>query len=105
MADKKQMNKSAVIQELAEAAGLTRRQVAAVFDALSNKVLKRELSKKGPGVFILPGLLKLRLVHKPATPARKGINPFTKQEQMFKAKPSRNVVRAQPLKSLKDMVV
>jgi nucleoid DNA-binding protein len=105
MADKKQMNKSAVLQELADAAGLTRRQVAAVFDALSNKVLKRELGKKGPGVFVVPGLLKLRLVHKPATSARKGINPFTKQEQLFKAKPARNVVKAQPLKSLKDMVL
>jgi nucleoid DNA-binding protein len=104
MADKKQMNKSAVLQELAEASGLTRRQVAAVFDALSKKVLKRELGKKGPGVFVVPGLLKLRLVHKPATPARKGINPFTKQEQLFKAKPARSVVKAQPLKSLKDMV-
>jgi nucleoid DNA-binding protein len=105
MADKKQMNKAAVLQELAVAAGLTRRQVAAVLDALSNKVLKRELSKKGPGVFVLPGLLKLRLVHKPATPAHKGINPFTKQEQVFKAKPARSVVKAQPLKSLKDMVM
>ena len=104
MADKKQMNKSAVFQELAEEAGLTRKQVAAVFDALSNKVLKRELSKKGPGVFVLPGLLKLRLVHKPATKARKGINPFTKEETVFKAKPARNVIKAQPLKSLKDMV-
>ncbi len=105
MADKEQMNKSAVLQELAEAAGLTRRQVAAVFDALATKVLKRELSKKGPGVFVLPGLLKLRRVHKPATKARKGINPFTKQEQLFQAKPARNVVKAQPLKSLKDMVM
>jgi nucleoid DNA-binding protein len=104
MADKKQMNKSAVFQELASEAGLSRKQVAAVFDALANKVLKRELGKKGPGVFVLPGLLKLRLVHKPATKARKGINPFTKQETMFKAKPARNVVKAQPLKSLKDMV-
>jgi nucleoid DNA-binding protein len=104
MADKKQMNKSALLQELAEAAGVTRKQVAAVFDALSSKVLKRELSKKGPGVFVLPGLLKLRLVHKPATPARKGINPFTKQEQLFKAKPARNLVKAQPLKNLKDLV-
>ncbi len=103
MADKKQMNKSAILQELAEAAGLTRKQVAAVFDALSNKLLKRELSKKGPGVFVLPGLLKLRLVHKPATKARKGINPFTKEETVFKAKPARNVIKAQPLKSLKDL--
>jgi hypothetical protein len=54
---------------------------------------------------VVPGLLKLRLVHKPATPARKGINPFTKQEQLFKAKRARNVVKAQPLKSLKDMVL
>ena len=104
MADNKPMNKSAVYQELADETGLSRKQVAAVFDALSGKVLKRELGKKGPGVFVLPGLLKLRLIKKPATKARKGVNPFTKEEVMFKAKPARNVVKAQPLKSLKDMV-
>jgi nucleoid DNA-binding protein len=55
-------------------------------------------------VFAVPGLMKITVQHKPATKPRKGINPFTGQEMMFKAKPARNVVRIRPLKSLKDMV-
>jgi len=54
-------------------------------------------------VFNLPGLLKVMVVRKPATEARKGINPFTGQETIFKAKPARNVVKIRPLKGLKDM--
>lgn len=99
----KPMAKSAVYAELAEAGDVSRKQVAAVFDAL-NKIIKRELSKKGPGVVAIPGLLKIKVVHKKAVPARVGINPFTKQEQQFKAKPARNVVKAVALKGLKDMV-
>ena len=53
---------------------------------------------------ILPGLMKITVVRKPAPKARKGINPFTKEETMFKAKPARNVVKVRPLKALKDMV-
>jgi nucleoid DNA-binding protein len=100
---KKAMTKSAVYQELAEKTELTRKQIAEVFDALSG-LIKRELGKKGPGTFTLPGLLRMRLKRKPATKARKGINPFTKQEQMFKAKPARNVVQTRPLKNLNELV-
>src|SRR5437773_11084907 len=85
--------KSAIFLELATETGLTRKQIAAVFDGMT-KLIKRELGKKGPGVFTVPGLLKLKLVRKPATKARKGINPFTKAEIMIKAKPARNVVKA-----------
>jgi nucleoid DNA-binding protein len=99
----KPMTKSTVYQELATTTGLSRKQVAEVFDALTG-LIKRELGKKGPGTFTLPGLLKMRLKRKPATKARKGINPFTKQEQMFKAKPARNVVSARPLKTLNELV-
>jgi hypothetical protein len=74
-----------------------------VFDALTN-VIKRELGKKGPGLFTVPGLLKLRLVRKAATKAKPGKNPFTGQAIMIKAKPARNVVRARPLKALSDLV-
>lgn len=95
--------KSQVYGEIAKTTGLTRKQVASVFDALAG-VMKKTLGKKGPGVFTLPGLIKIRVVHKPAQPARKGIDPFTKQERMFPAKPARNVVRCRPLKALKDMV-
>ncbi len=104
MAEKlKSLTKSAVYQEIAKASNLSRSQVASVFDALV-ATIKKELGKKGPGMFTVPGLLKLRLIRKPATKARKGINPFTKQETMIKAKPARNVVRARPLKALNDLV-
>ena len=99
----KALTKSAVYTEIATAAKLTRKQVAEVFDTLS-KIVKRELGKKGPGSFTLPGMAKLKLVKKPATKARQGINPFTKQPQMFKAKPARNIVRIRPLKTLNEMV-
>jgi nucleoid DNA-binding protein len=99
----KAMTKSALYQEIANIAGLTRKQVAEVFDALS-KLVTRELGKKGPGAFTLPGMAKLKLVRKPATKARQGINPFTKQPQMFKAKPARNIVRIRPLKALNEKV-
>jgi nucleoid DNA-binding protein len=99
----KPITKSETYQQLAAATGLSRKQVAAVFDELAN-LIDQNLGKKGPGVFSLAGLVKLKVIHKPAVPARKGINPFTKQEQMFKAKPARKVVKAVPFKALKDMV-
>jgi nucleoid DNA-binding protein len=73
----KSITKSETFQQIAQATGLTRKQVAAIFDELAN-LIDRNLGKKGPGVFSLPGLVKFKLVRKPATPARKGINPFTK---------------------------
>lgn len=94
--------KSEILVNLAEATQLSRKQVASVLDALSNEI-KMSLSKKGAGVFVVPGLMKLMVITKPAVKARKGINPFTKLEQMFKAKPARKVVKVRPLKSLKDM--
>jgi nucleoid DNA-binding protein len=99
----KALTKSAVYQELATKTKLTRKQVADVFTALTGLV-KGQLSKKGPGQFTIPGLLKLKLVHKAATKARPGINPFTKAPITIKAKPARNVVRARPLKVLNEMV-
>jgi nucleoid DNA-binding protein len=100
----KAATKSEIYQQLATGTGLSRKQVAAMFDELG-KLIKRELGKKGPGVFTVPGLLKLKLVRKPATKARKIPNPFKPGEEMVvKAKPARNVVKAQPLKSLKEMV-
>ncbi|HXY32865.1 MAG TPA: HU family DNA-binding protein [Planctomycetaceae bacterium] len=99
----KHMSKSEVLNTLAQESGLTRKQVAGVLDGLSG-LIGRNIGKKGPGVFAVPGLMKITVQHKPATKARKGINPFTKEEVMFKAKPARNVVRIRPLKSLKDMV-
>lgn len=99
----KPMSKSQVVSGVAEATGLTKKQVQAVFDSVVEHI-KDQLGKKGPGVFVVPGLLKLRLIRKPATKAREGINPFTKEKIMIKAKPARNVVKATPVKALKDMV-
>lgn len=99
----KPRTKGEIYRELAEANDLTRKQVAGVFDTMA-ALLKKDLSKKGPGVFNVPGLLKVKVVRKPATKARKGTNPFTGEEMMFKAKPARNVVKALALKALKDMV-
>jgi nucleoid DNA-binding protein len=99
----KPATKSATYQKLAEATGLTRKQVTAFFDELTN-LIKQELGKKGPGVFNLPGLVKIKRVEKKATPARPGINPRTGEAITIKAKPKRTVVRAVALKALKDMV-
>lgn len=98
----KPATKSEIIANIAEATQLSRKQVVSVFDALSDQI-KFALGKKGPGVFALPGLMKIVVIHKPATPKRKGINPFTKQEQVFAAKPARKAVKVRPLKALKDM--
>jgi len=98
----KPATKSEVLASIAATTQLSRKQVASVFEALGG-VIKKAVGKKGPGVFALPGLLKIVVVQKPAVPARLGINPFTKQEQMFKAKPARKVIKVRPLKALKDM--
>ena len=93
--------KGQVIQTAAEAAGLSRKQVSAVFESLSTQI-ESALGKKGAGTFTVPGLMRINVITRPATKARKGINPFTKEEQMFKAKPARKVVKVRPLKGLKD---
>jgi nucleoid DNA-binding protein len=98
----KPASKSEVLTTIAEQTELSRKQVASVFNALSDMIGKN-VGKKGPGIFAVPGLMKITVVTKPATKARKGINPFTKQEQMFKAKPARRVIKIRALKALKDM--
>jgi len=100
----KAMTKSAVYQEIASTANLTRKQVAEVFDALT-KLIKRELGKKGPGVFAIPGLVKLTLKRYPATKATTKPDPFHPGQMMqVKAKPARNKVRPRALKALNEMV-
>ena len=100
---KKPMNKTEIVASLSEATDLTKQQVAKLFDELAS-LIERNLNEDGPGVFAIPGLMKIKVVRKPATEARKGINPFTKEETVFKAKPARNVVKILPLKGLKDIV-
>jgi nucleoid DNA-binding protein len=98
----KPATKSEILANVAKATQLSRKQVASVLEALSCQI-KCAVGKKGPGVFALPGLLKIIVVLKPATAERRGINPFTKQEQLFAAKPARKVVKIRALKALKDM--
>ena len=98
----KPSTKSEIYTYISERTNLKKKEVGAVFDALSD-LISRDL-KRGVGVFNVPGLMKIKAVHKPAVPERRGINPFTKEETTFKAKPARNVVKVQPLKGLKDMV-
>jgi nucleoid DNA-binding protein len=94
-------SKSETYAVIAENVGLTKKQIASVFDTLG-ALIKADLSKD-PKVFTIPGLAKITVQHKPATKARKGINPFTKEEQTFKAKPARNVVKLRAVKALKDL--
>lgn len=103
-ASPKPASKSEVLTKIAERTELSRKQVASVFDALAEQI-GGAIGKKGSGVFAVPGLMKIKIKVRPATKARKGIDPFTKLERMFKAKPARRVVKIQPLKALKDMAM
>lgn len=98
---KKTLSKSGLIQAIAEAVGeeMSRKQVKSVLESLIS-VGHRELKKSG--VFTLPGFAKFRVVKKPATKARQGVNPFTKQPMTFAAKPASKAVRARPIKAIKD---
>jgi len=100
---KKPMTKGEIVSGIADTTGLTKKDVNSVFEAMSTQI-KKSLGRTGPGTYTVPGLMKLVVQRKPATQARKGINPFTGEETMFKAKPARNVVKIRPLKNLKDMV-
>jgi DNA-binding protein HU-beta len=93
--------KSEIVATICKDAELSRKQVAAVFESLNGQIKK---SLRSGGLFTLPGLLKLKVVKKPATKAREGINPFTKEKMIFKAKPASKKVRVLPLKSLKALV-
>ena len=102
-ASAKPRSKADVFATIAQHVGIHRRDVAAVVHVLGS-LIKADLSKTGSGVFKVPGLMRITVQRKPATKARMGINPFTKEEVMFKAKPARNVVRVRPLQGLKEMV-
>ena len=99
----KPRTKGEVYNAIADQTGLARKEVTSVFDALGS-LLAADLSKRGPGVVQVPGLMKVTVKRMPATKARKGINPFTKEPTVFKAKPARNVVKVRPLSGLKKMV-
>ena len=99
---KNPLTKTQLLTTIAEQTSLSRTEVAAVMDSLS-ATIARHLKKRGAGEFTLPGLMKIKTVRKPATRARKGINPFTGEQTVFKAKPARTLVKVRPLKGLKDM--
>jgi nucleoid DNA-binding protein len=100
----KARTKSEIYRQLADNTGLTRRQVAGVFDNMSG-LIKRDLSSRGPGVFTVPGLMKIIIRKKPAQKAiRNWRNPFTGEMQTKPAKPASKVVKIRPLKALKEMV-
>ena len=93
--------KSEVLTQISKDTGLSRKQIGSVFDSL-NSVIRKSL--RSSGLFTMPGLLKMKVVKKPATKAREGVNPFTGEKMTFKAKPASKKVRVLPLKSLKSMV-
>jgi DNA-binding protein HU-beta len=93
--------KSEIVATIAKDAELSKKQVAAVFDSLHG-IIKKSL--RGSGLFTMPGLAKFKVVKKPATKAREGINPFTGEKTMFKAKAASKKVRIAALKALKSMV-
>jgi DNA-binding protein HU-beta len=95
------LTKSELIEKIAELQKLAKKDVRLMMEALT-QVGHKELKKTG--VFLLPGFAKFVVVKKPATKARKGTNPFTGEEMMFKAKPARKVVRARPVKAAKMAV-
>jgi nucleoid DNA-binding protein len=97
----KRMSKTEFVDAVARESGLDKKQVNAVLEGL-NGVIYKEL--KSQHEVVIPGLLKLTAVTKPAVPAREGINPFTKEKTMFKARPARKVIKPRPLKALKDAV-
>ncbi|HLF67388.1 MAG TPA: HU family DNA-binding protein [Gammaproteobacteria bacterium] len=97
-------SKTQLITTIAECSGVGKKEVGAVFDALYD-VIEQHIKRRGPQLFTMPGLAKIKVIHKPATKARKGINPFTGEPTTFKAKPARNVVKVLALKKLKEMAL
>lgn len=99
----KPRTKSEIYATLAESVGISKKEVAAVFETMG-QMIAADLKKGKAGQFTVPGMMKISVVRKPATKAREGINPFTGEKTIFKAKPARNVVKVRPMKRLKDMV-
>lgn len=97
----KPMTKSQQVAFIAEQTGLSKKDVSNVLDNLSGVIINH---LQGPGEITISGVMKAKIKRRPATKARKGINPFTGEETIFKAKPARNVVKITPLKALKDSV-
>lgn len=100
---KKPLTKSQTMEHLSAATGIKKKDVSNIFDAIIS-LMEAHLSKKGPGEMNFAGIFKCRVIHKPATKARQGTNPFTGEPMTFSAKPARNVIKIRPLKKLKEVV-
>jgi nucleoid DNA-binding protein len=98
------LTKGGIIKAIVDVTGIGKKDTTSVLDALGT-IIELHVKSRGPGKFVLPGLLKINVVKKAAKPARKGINPFTGEEQMFKAKPASRVLKIRPLKKLKEMAI
>ena len=96
--------KSQIVTELSDKTELTKAQVDSVLNEMAD-LIERHIKKRACGEFVLPGLFKITTQKKPATKARKGTNPFTGEEMMFKAKPASTTVKVRSLKKLKDMAL
>jgi nucleoid DNA-binding protein len=99
----KRMSKSQFVSTLAEKSGLNKKQATSALDTI-NAMVAQQLGKRGPGEVLIPGLLKMNVVEKPATRKHEGINPFTKEPMTYKAKAARKVIKVRPLKALKDAI-
>ncbi len=99
---KAKFTKTQIVNQIAEENEMSKSEVNGVLESLS-EIIQLHINKKSVGEFVLPGLLKIQTVKKPARKARKGINPFTKEEMMFKAKPASITVKVRALKKLKEM--
>jgi nucleoid DNA-binding protein len=100
----KPLTKTEIFSNIADSTGLSKKQVSEVFDGLNEQIEKALVGRNAPEVFTLPGLAKFVVQKKAATKEREGINPFTGEKTIFKAKPASKVVKIRPLKKLKDMV-
>ena len=98
------LTKSALVAHLAATTDAAAKDVRAVLAALESAI-HASIGKRGAGTFVLPGLLKIQVVAVPAKPKRKGVNPFTGEETIFKAKPATVKVKVRPMKKLKDAAV
>ncbi len=99
---KKPFSKSQFVTEIAERTGVARKDVTAMMEVVGH-IIDAHLQKSGPEVFSWPGMFKIQVIKKPATKARQGINPFTGETMMFKAKPASRRVKIRALKQLKAM--
>ncbi len=96
------LTKGGIIKAIMDMTCLNKKDVVGVLDAFGT-IIELHVKARGPGKFTMPGLMKIAVVKKPAKPARKGINPFTGEEMMFKAKPAHKVVKIKALRKLKEM--